>query len=341
MFSSAQPTTGSRTARLRAVAALGVSAALLLTAACSDDDPSAGPSAQSSASAAPTASPSAEETVKPSKNLDGVTVSGKAPDAPEVKVEAPWGIDKSRNKVLEKGNGVKVPDGGYVEVNYQGVNGRTGEVFDESFSSGEPVAFNVDGVVAGFKKGLVGQQVGSRVLMAMPGEDGYDSQGGQPQAGIEEGDTLIFVADIVSTQLSGPEGAAVTPKKGLPTVSGDTPKISVPKGDPPKELVTQPLIKGEGKEVGETDAITVNYRSVTWSDGKALEDTYGAEPETGELSTLIEGWKTGLAGQTVGSRVLLVVPPEQAYPDGNESPRIDKGETLVYVVDILFTQPAQ
>lgn len=327
------------------MAALGLSATLLAVSACSDDAPEGGetaaPPSAGPSSAAASASPSAKESVKPSKDLSAITVKGKAPDAPKVTFESPWAINKSQNKVLSKGDGAKVPKGGFIEVNYQGINGRTGEVFDESYSGGEPVAFNVDGVVAGFKKGLVGQQAGSRVLLAMPGKDGYDEQGGNPQAGIEVGDSLIFVVDIVSTQLSGPEGTAVPPKKGLPTVSGDTPKITIPKGDPPKKLVTQPLIKGSGKKVGENDAVTVNYRGVAWSDSKVVEDSYDAGPETGELSTLIEGWKKGLTGQKVGSRVLLVVPPDQAYPDGNESPRVDKGETLVYVVDILFTQPTR
>jgi peptidylprolyl isomerase len=45
-------------------------------------------------------------------------------------------------------------------------------------------------------------------------------------------------------------------------------------------------------------------------------------------------------GQTVGSRVMLIVPPAMAYPDGNATPSIAKNETLVYVVDILFAAPA-
>ncbi len=68
----------------------------------------------------------------------------------------------------------------------------------------------------GFSKGLTGQKQGSRVLIAMPGADGYDASGGSPQAGIEVGDTLIFVVDIEATTLSGPEGTAVAPKAGLP-----------------------------------------------------------------------------------------------------------------------------
>ena len=67
-----------------------------------------------------------------------------------------------------------------------------------------------------------------------------------------------------------------------------------------------------------------------------MKQTYGYSPLDGALSATIPGWQTGLVGQTVGSRVLLVVPAPQAYPSGN--PRIDvkPGETMVYVVDILF-----
>ena len=44
----------------------------------------------------------------------------------------------------------------------------------------------------------------------------------------------------------------------------------------------------------------------------------------------------GLVGQTVGSRVLLVIPPADGYPDGNDQPKIEKGQTLVMVVDLLL-----
>ena len=45
-----------------------------------------------------------------------------------------------------------------------------------------------------------------------------------------------------------------------------------------------------------------------------------------------EGWEQGLLEQSVGSQVLLVVPPELAY-EGTGSALA--GETLVYVVDVL------
>ena len=54
----------------------------------------------------------------------------------------------------------------------------------------------------------------------MPGKDGYDPMGGNPQAGIEVGDTLIFVVDLVGVQLPGPEGTTVQPKAGPPNGGG-------------------------------------------------------------------------------------------------------------------------
>lgn len=41
-----------------------------------------------------------------------------------------------------------------------------------------------------------------------------------------------------------------------------------------------------------------------------------------------------------GSRVLLVLPPEYGYPDGANNPPLEKGDTIVYVVDILFAYQA-
>lgn len=269
-----------------------------------------------------------------------MTVSGAFGKAPAVKVDSPWAIDQTRSKVLHAGNGPAVSAGQGVEVNYYGVNGRTGKKFDESFSTGQSIAFNLAQVVPGFSKGLVGQHQGSRVLIAIPGKDGYDQMGGNPQAGIEVGDTLIFVVDLVGVQLSGPEGTAVKPKAGLPTVTdtGGKPQITIPESAPPNTLQVEPLIKGKGKKVGANDTITFNYLWMRWSDGKVMEQTYGGKPASTQLAGLLPGMAKGLEGQTVGSRVLLVIPPADGYPEGNATPSIKPGETLVILVDLLFTQ---
>jgi peptidylprolyl isomerase len=332
---------------IRLAVVVGLASSLLYLAGCSKDEPAADAaspapsvtptSATPSASPAPTPKP---KQVKASDNFDKVTVSGAYGKEPKVKVDTPWAIDKTRTKVLEPGKGPVVGEGQSVEVNYYGVNGRTGKKFDDSFSRGQPVAFSLAQVVPGFSKGLTGQRQGSRVLIAMPGKDGYDPMGGSPQAGIEVGDTLIFVVDLVGGQLAGPEGSTVQPKAGLPIVTDKrgTPEITIPESAPPTALQVQPLIKGKGKKVGANDAITFNYLWVRWSDGKVLEESYSGQPASTPLSGLLPGMVKGLEGQTVGSRVLLVVPPSDGYPDGNATPSIKPGETLVMVVDLLFAQ---
>ena len=46
---------------------------------------------------------------------------------------------------------------------------------------------------------------------------------------------------------------------------------------------------------------------------------------------VIAGWDENLLDLTVGSQVMLVIPPEEAYGDQGEL----AGETLIFVVDVL------
>jgi peptidylprolyl isomerase len=76
-----------------------------------------------------------------------------------------------------------------------GVNGRDGTVFDSSYERGEPAEFALDQVVPGFQKAIAGQKVGSTVAVAMTSADGYPN--GEPRAGIQPGDTLVFAIKIL------------------------------------------------------------------------------------------------------------------------------------------------
>lgn len=326
-------------------ALIAAAAVLVLTACGGSPDPSASqsasPSPSPSDSASPTASPT--PTIPATSSLDGIKVTGKRLEAPKVDFEKPLRIDQTRFEVLEAGSGPKAAADGMVTVHYYGVNGRTGEVFDESYAAGSPVTFALNRVIAGFQKGLTGQQPGSRVLIAVPGEDGYDeSYKIDPQyapAGYELFDTLLFVVDVVDVSLTEPSGSAVTPAAGLPTVSSGTgkPEVTIPSADPPKSLVAQTLIEGDGRTIEAGDTILARYVGVSWKTGKVFDDGF-ATPTSGEVSDgkLIPGWVKGLKGKTVGSRVLLVLPPEDGYPEGSNNPPVEKGDTVVYVVDLLF-----
>lgn len=336
----------------RRLLAASLCAAALVLPACSKGDsadpakPAASPSQSAPAAlgSSPTATPTptAKPSVPVSTNLDAITVTGERLKEPKVEFPAPWAIDETKTKVIQPGDGATVSEKGTVEVHYYGVNGRTGKKFDDSYSRGQAIAFPLDQVVPGFKKGLAGQKVGSRVLIAMPGKDGYDQSGGSPQAGIEVGDTLVFVVDIVSTSLDKPQGDVQPPKPGLPRVTDDAQGRPVVKieGEKPTALVVQPLVVGKGKKVEAGDTVTVRYSTTAW-DGRTVESTYGKDPEQGSLTKLVPAWQEGLVNQTVGSRVMIIAPPDKAYPNGNENPKINPGETLVFVVDVLYTQKGQ
>lgn len=98
-------------------------------------------------------------------------------------------------ETLIQGDGEVVADGASVTVNYHGVNWNTGEVFDSSFDRGSPATFSTSGVIQGFHDALVGQKVGSRVVVIIPSDLGY-GDAGQGDA-IKGGDTLVFVIDIL------------------------------------------------------------------------------------------------------------------------------------------------
>ena len=115
--------------------------------------------------------------------------------APSVEVGATFSVTQTQVKTLTAGDGPVVAPTATVSVCYMGVNGRDGSVFDSSYQRGAPVEFALDQVVPGFQKAIAGQTVGSTVAVAMVSADGYPQ--GQPAAGIEPGDSLIFAIKIL------------------------------------------------------------------------------------------------------------------------------------------------
>jgi hypothetical protein len=116
--------------------------------------------------------------------------------APRVNVTAPFSVTQTEVHTLHAGEGPVVVPTATVSVCYMGVNGRDGRVFDSAYERGAPVDFPLGGVVPGFQKAIAGQKVGSTVGVAMTSADGYPD--GQPQAGIQKGDTLVFAIKILS-----------------------------------------------------------------------------------------------------------------------------------------------
>jgi peptidylprolyl isomerase len=53
----------------------------------------------------------------------------------------------------------------------------------------------------------------------------------------------------------------------------------------------------------------------------------------------VQGFTDAVLGETVGSQVIAVLPPSVAYGEGEINDADLKGQTLVFVVDILGSAP--
>jgi peptidylprolyl isomerase len=248
--------------------------------------------------------------------------------------------------VLTPGKGATVAKGDLLVAHYLGETWRDGKVFDESYKRGQPAQFpiGVGRVIPGWDEKLVGQKIGSRVLLVLPPDKGYGAQG-NPQAGIKGTDTLVFVVDIVGAfgATASADGTPVTAVAGLPVVTataGTKPTITIPKGvAAPKGLVVQPLLQGSGAAVKKGQTLVAQYVGVNYRTGKQFDASWdNGQPAQFPIGVgqVIPGWDTGLVGAKIGSRVLLVIPPADGYgASGNPQAGIKGTDTLVFVVDVL------
>ncbi len=225
-------------------------------------------------------------------------------------------------------------------------SGKTHKLAQSTFKTKSPALFTGQ-LLPGLETALRGKKMGSRVLAVIPPKDGYGKTGNS-QAGVKATDTLVFVVDMIKdfTAKASASGAPVSNGGGaLPTVTastGSAPVVKIPSsGKVPSQLVTKTLIKGAGPAVTKGQTVVAQYVGVIWRTGKVFDAswtrgqpfgfTIGATP-----SQVIPGWDLGLIGQTVGSRVMLVIPPGDGYgKTGNTQAGIKGTDTLVFVVDIL------
>jgi FKBP-type peptidyl-prolyl cis-trans isomerase len=275
--------------------------------------------------------------------LDSVTVTGNPGEKPVLSFAAPVAVKSSIVNLITPGTGDQARKGSTIKFDYVIVNGRPGQEIESSYGR-MPNAMPLDVKQAepALVKRLIGTSVGSRVLIAIAPKDGLARAASG--AGIKKNDTLLFLFDIreSTVPLERATGEAVAPVAGLPTVtlaaSGE-PKVKIASDvTPPTTLVAQPLIRGAGKTVEAGQTLSVRYTGSVWRTGKTFDSTWSGSPVNVPIGrgNVVAGWDEGLVGQTVGSQVLLVIPPDQGYgANGNPQIGVTGTDVMVFVVDIL------
>jgi FKBP-type peptidyl-prolyl cis-trans isomerase 2 len=295
-------------------------ALVLLLAGCSGTSKStASPTASAPVAAAATASPADVAA------LAAVQVAGNAGAKPTFTFKQPFTVSAIVSRLITPGTGATLVNGQLLGISYSAVNGADGSALGTNYGAA-PASLTVGDTTNGteMNAALAGQKVGARILFGVPSAEG----------------TEIMLLEIVSAKTipDRAQGTAVAPVAGLPTVTlaaDGTPTLKPATGAAPTALVAQPLIKGSGAAVAEGQSVTVNYSGWLW-DGTQFDSSWGGSKFTSALTkgSIIDGWIQGLVGQTVGSQVLLIIPPSLGY-GATEQGSIPANSTLVFVVDIL------
>lgn len=270
----------------------------------------------------PDASPVAQQTVLDGNaplnqllTISGRLGSGSAPSialANEASLSAPSSV---LTDVVETGHGRVVSEGSPVILQvsqFSGLDGRntTGN------ADGYKLWRNMLSPAAGdyINAAVSGQREGTRVVLRAPAEDSSTAE--------------ITIVDILPTTATG---ETKEPAPGTPAVTeGEDGSITVSSaGLPvPTRAATAILIKGTGPQIGSQDKVIVRRTMVSWATGQALgESTFGYQnlPKRIDMSDALVGVSQNLVDITVGSRVVLSLPAEQA-----------KGtEPVVVVIDVL------
>ena len=319
--------------RLLAITVIPLLACLVI-AGCGSSKPASSASSSSSAGASN------------SNANSSVTVGGAFGATPTVKIPKLDANNKLTVKTVIAGTGATVTKADAMAANFVLYfwNGTSSTLKANTFTQNPTVIGGT--MLPGLETALIGQKVGSRILAVIPPAEGYGTSGNS-QLGITGSTTLVFVIDVIKSYADTASASGAQQSNGggsLPTVTahaGSAPTITIPADNPPAALVTKTLVKGTGPKLVKGQFVIAQYTGYIWRTKKVFDSSWtsgspfgfviGATPEQ-----VITGWDTGLAGQTVGSRVMLVIPPKDAYgTTGASQAGITGKDTLVFVIDII------
>ncbi len=267
--------------------------------------------------------------------MQGVSASGKLGSKPDVSFKTPFKVENQAHQVIQEGNGEVIRDGDRVCTRGLALDAKTGKVISSTWDKSGPECSLVISKksIPAYYDTFKGLKVNSTVAVGI-NESG---SGGNSQATDSYIMALTFVSR--SKNLTRAQGQKVTDlPSDLPKISLDSkgkPSLDLNGYQPKGGLVVQPLIKGNGTKVGQHQSVSANYTGWLASDGKQFDSSWDrGQASDFSLDQVVKGWQQGLAGQTVGSQVLLVIPPDLGYGSQKQQ-SIPANSTLIFVVDIL------
>jgi peptidylprolyl isomerase len=163
--------------------------------------------------------------------------------------------------------------------------------------------------------------------------------------------SLLLPVLFAATACGGTSTAsnATVPLGTLADVSVSGPTSAKPRVDfkaPIRFAKTQSKIvdpgPGKGEAIGPTSRVTIDYVGINASDGADFDSSWArGKPATFYLGTAIAGLSKGLQGAHTGDRVLIGVTSHDGYDPTGNGTTIQKGDSLVFVVDVRKVFPSE
>lgn len=265
--------------------------------------------------------------------IAGVTATGKLGEKPSIAFNAPMTVSNGSYVVLQKGNGDTIEDGDRVCYHGIALNAKDGTELMDTWTSNVPecsLKVSESTLNSTYYNQIKGATINSTIAFGV-------------NDGSSDGYSYLLVMTLISKSkdLEKATGTVVTDiDSKLPKVTranDGKPSIDMNGQGKVTKLVTQTLIKGTGTKLTDSSTAVVKYTG--WLlDGTQFDSSWDRDSTfDADLSSsggIIQGWKDGLIGQTVGSQVLLIIPSSLGYGDSG-SGTIPGGATLVFVVDIV------
>ncbi len=255
-------------------------------------------------------------------------------DSFKVELDGEVKAEDVSTRVIKDGDGDKVEEGDILRAEILTVDPESGEPMagDKPMTQlipvNKPEGQQADDPIF---KVVSNAKVGSIFSVYVPMPEG---------SGAKDQLMVVEISGKVPTSI---EGEAKQLPDGFPKVSENddgVPQLQDVAGTK-KPDTTQVAVRkeGDGRTIEKSDQLLVNYVGVKASDGSTFDSSYDTEvPASFPLDGVIKGWQEGLVGQKEGSQVVLMVPPKEGY-GANKGHDLEK-ETLIFVVDILYSQAA-
>ena len=280
-----------------------------------------------------------------------VSADGDLNSDPEAEFPTPLIANEIESQTVTVGDGEQLNSGDIAAIQITIYNAKTGDQLISTGHDNAGLRVPVTERAPHFGEIAECSTVGSRIVtVGAAGQILGAENIAQNQLPLTEDDTIVMVSDVQSRYPGKADGANQVAPAGLPAIvlaPNGQPGFTFPDTDAPTDLTFATLKSGSGRALAEGDLAVMHVSGIEWDGDTTFTNSWEGAGVPG--SSLIasnekseNGIPPGLAealiGQTVGSQVLVVLPPDVGYAQGTEPEGVTSGSTLVFVFDILGIQ---